>query len=345
MGLWTDKKNKVSVDKPIAAHLQHSRLDQSEAAKTAVLGITFYFFQSDLDLAPSTSLAPVFVFLVSMSDFRITTALRLTIDSDTARALSDGSIDPLLDGLPLRLHLRRMLTAASAFGWLQAAEVLQSGGFEHSLAQLLLRATAPVLQTSLDRDPHQRHSFKIRILVSKNGSLEIEHSGSEPLKPPIYPLTFLDNPFGHVTPAVCKVAIAQSPTDVSLFTQHKTTGRSMYEAAYSSLIGHPLAPTAADVLLYNAHQLVTEATLSTVYFPNAAGTAWLTPDLECGGNAGTTRAWALEQGWCTEGKVLLSVAQQMNGQTIWLSNAVRGFWPASICLVPEEWEAHLRSYA
>ncbi|RMZ84148.1 hypothetical protein DV738_g558, partial [Chaetothyriales sp. CBS 135597] len=280
-----------------------------------------------------------------MSDFCITTALRLAISPESAHALSDGThIDLLLDGLPLRLHLLRLLAATSAFGWIHARKVLQAGGFERTLGQQLLRDTASVLQTSLDRNPHQKHSFKIRILLSENGTLKIEHSGPEPLKPPIHPLTFFDNPFGHIAPALCKVAIAQSPIEVSLFTQHKTTRRSVYDAAYSPLINHPLPPTAAEVLLYTTNELVTEATFSTVYFPNAAGAGWLTPDLECGGNAGTTRAWALEQGWCTEGKVLLSKVQQMHGRTIWLSNAVRGFWPASICLVPEEWEAHLSSF-
>ncbi|RMZ79613.1 hypothetical protein DV737_g3316, partial [Chaetothyriales sp. CBS 132003] len=296
-----------------------------------------------------------------VDDFCITTALRLAISPATAHAVADGNIGLLLDGLPLRFHLHRFVTSASAFGWTRAAAVVQAGGFEDTLGQLLLCEIGPVLQASIDAAPQQmhvdpqqkhadhqhKHTFKIRILLSKDGALHIHHSGPDPLQPPIYPLTFSVNPFLHAAQSSqgsCKVAIAQAPIDASLFTQHKTTNRSMYHAAYASLIHHPLPPTAAEVLLSNAHEQVTEATLSTVYFPTGPGAAWVTPDLACGGNAGTTRAWALEQGWCTEGEVRLSVARQMHGQTVWLSNAVRGFWPASICTVPGEWEAHLRAH-
>ncbi|RMZ91946.1 hypothetical protein DV736_g836, partial [Chaetothyriales sp. CBS 134916] len=282
-----------------------------------------------------------------LDDFCITTALRLTISPGMAHAISDGHMDLLLDGLPLRLHLHRFVASVSAFGWTEAAAVVQVGGFEQTLGQQLLCEVGPVLQASIDKNLQEKHTFKIRVLLSKDGTLQIQHSGSDRLKPPIYPLTFSVNPFGDLAQfshSSCKVAIAQSPIEASLFTQHKTTQRSMYDAAYASLIDHPLPPTAAEVLLFNPYDQVTEATSSTVYFPNDTSTAWVTPDLKCGGNASTTRAWALEQGWCTEAKVRLSVARQMHGQTIWLSNAVRGFWPASICLVPEEWEKHLRAH-
>ena len=49
----------------------------------------------------------------------------------------------------------------------------------------------------------------------------------------------------------------------------------------------------------------------------------MTPRWESGGNQGTTRRWALEQGLATEG--IVKVEDLVDQEIVWLSNGVRGF--------------------
>ena len=50
---------------------------------------------------------------------------------------------------------------------------------------------------------------------------------------------------------------------------------------------------------------------------------WITPKASCGGNLGTTRRWAVENGLCELGVVKLSSVKR--GEIIVLSNGVKGF--------------------
>ena len=278
-----------------------------------------------------------------VDDFRITTAFRWTIKPGVVCPTSADQIHEFLDGLPLHLHLDRLRSSAHAFGWTQALEVLQSDSLELVLRLGLLDHIRSPTIYSLNSYPGQLKLIKMRLTLSKEGKLEIQDSGHGAMHPPIYPFNFDSNPFlNHATEDLLagKATLARAPTDLSLFTQHKTTHRPMYADAYESMIRHPAPPTTAEVLLYNTSEEIMEATSSTVYFQQ--GQDWITPATKCGGNLGTTRTWALGKGWCKEGTIPLSDVKNMHGQVMWLSNAVRGFWPARICIDLAEWQAHLR---
>jgi len=66
---------------------------------------------------------------------------------------------------------------------------------------------------------------------------------------------------------------------------------------------------------------ITEGSITTPYFFRNGH--WITPRASCGGNIGTTRRWAIQQGLCIEGVV--NIEEVKVGETVWLSNGVRGF--------------------
>ena len=277
-----------------------------------------------------------------LDNFRITTSFRWTITPGTVHSDSPDQIDSFLDGLPLRLHLERLKASVHAFGWTQALEIFMSDSLEVAVRLGLLEHMRSATLHVSRRRPGEISLSKVRLAVSKGGKLEIQDSGPSSMKPPIYPFSFASNPFRNFTvqhQLSSKVAVAEKATEPSIFTQRKTTHRPMYEEVHASMIKFVKPPTTAEVLLYNTSGEIMEATVSTAYF--CQGDGWITPASKCGGNLGTTRALALDKGWCKEGTVSLEEVRNMHGQVMWLSNAVRGFWPARICVDEEEWKAHL----
>ena len=115
-----------------------------------------------------------------------------------------------------------------------------------------------------------------------------------------------------------RIFIYPEKIQVSLFTQHKTSHRSMYNAA-RSLLNDP--SKGQEILLQNSHGEVMEGSISTPYFWR--GARWVTPSHLCGGNLGTTRRWALEKNLATEG--IIMACDIYPGEKILLSNGVHGF--------------------
>ncbi len=71
-----------------------------------------------------------------------------------------------------------------------------------------------------------------------------------------------------------------------------------------------------------------EASLSTVYF--VRNTLLVTPDALSGGHNGVSKRMALKDPRCRKG--VIKTSELVEGDLIWLSNAVRGFWPAKLTL-------------
>ena len=87
-------------------------------------------------------------------------------------------------------------------------------------------------------------------------------------------------------------------------------------------------PAQSEVLLFNEKREITEASLCTPFFFQRG--VWTTPPLSSGGNAGVSRRMALEAGLCVE--EVLHIDELVDGQIIWLSNAVRGFMQGKLHL-------------
>jgi len=120
----------------------------------------------------------------------------------------------------------------------------------------------------------------------------------------------------HVPTAVpLKVALAKHPVDpADVFLFHKTTNRTVYEAARRSVDG------VEEVLLWNAAGELTEATTANVVVE--VNGARVTPPVDCGLLPGTWRAAMLDAGEVVEERV--PVASLEPSTRLWLVNSVHG---------------------
>lgn len=106
-------------------------------------------------------------------------------------------------------------------------------------------------------------------------------------------------------------------------TTYKTWDRLCYDRARDSA-GIVTYDERREVMLYNDDEEVMDASITTPYFFRNG--IWTTPRADSGGQQGTTRRWALERGLCVES--IISTQDLHNGEVIWLSNAVRGYFRA-----------------
>lgn len=144
---------------------------------------------------------------------------------------------------------------------------------------------------------------KVRLLLSANGSYEIESQplGSLPPKP--------------------RVGFAREPVQRSnRWLYHKTTQRAVYQQALAS------RPDCDDVLLWNEAGEVTEASASNVVIELAG--ELLTPPIESGLLPGTLRQKLLRDKKIRE--QVLTKDDIQKAEKVWLINSVRG-WREACC--------------
>ena len=112
----------------------------------------------------------------------------------------------------------------------------------------------------------QQVSQRVRLLVSKNGSVEIQAA-----------------PLIEMPVAPVRVGLAQEPVNsADIFLYHKTTLRSAYEAARRTV------PDCEDVLLWNERRELTESCVANVVLEMDG--RLLTPPVDSGLLPGTFRA-------------------------------------------------------
>lgn len=111
-----------------------------------------------------------------------------------------------------------------------------------------------------------------------------------------------------------RVAIAATPVDSNNpFLYHKTTNRQVYTKARQARPGFD------DVILWNEHGQITEATIANVVIKR--GDDLITPPVECGLLAGTYRAHLLAQNEIRE--QIITVDELKQSEQIYLINSVR----------------------
>lgn len=183
--------------------------------------------------------------------------------------------------LLLGRHLKRLLQSADYFGF--EVDVLD------------VRDRLERYAMSLTPTPH-----RVRLTVSRRGAVDIT---SKPL----------DEHEGFST-----IALAASPIDpANPFLYHKTTNRTMYDAAIAA------RPGFADVLLYNDRGELTESTIANLIVE--IGGALLTPPIACGLLPGTLRAHLIDEGKIRE--KVITVQELSSASECYLVNSVRGFHP------------------
>ncbi|KAJ5334699.1 hypothetical protein N7452_007102 [Penicillium brevicompactum] len=211
----------------------------------------------------------------------------------------------------LRYHHDRLIAAARDFEWKDALPWLEQD----------LKSFEQFFDASI---PDRSKAWRLRIVVDHNGRARIEANPTAAID-----LMTLFIPSLHTTPTtpVWTVYVDPESTNPSKFTTHKTTARDEYASA--RLRAGINSPTeTSEVLVVNPNDEIMEGSITTPYF--LRGHMWVTPPLSSGGNAGTTRRYALSQGFCIEQK--MTRQDLVDGESCWLSNGVRGFLRGQVVL-------------
>lgn len=227
----------------------------------------------------------------------------------------------------LDLHRDRLVAAAEAFSWQSVTKLfLGETGRRHFHAVLL-----EAIPDAIKKSNIASSTWKVRVMVSEDGNIRVLPAPVDlSLVSGIAQLPSLPKMLYHFPESseVSLVFVDRQPTLPSKLTTHKTTSRSHYDNARSRCNIEHDGPTQSEVLLYNQEREVMEGSLCTPYFLRDG--LWTTPSLSSGGNAGVSRRMALEAGLCVEG--IVHIDELLDGETIWLSNAVRGFMQGRVNL-------------
>ncbi|KKA29395.1 hypothetical protein TD95_003862 [Thielaviopsis punctulata] len=225
----------------------------------------------------------------------------------------------------LDFHRDRILRAAHHWSWAPAIALLSGPTGLAALSSFIL---ADIHAAAKDHQPQA-----VRLIVAPDGSLstvlrDVPPAALEDLYPRI-PAA----PPPSAAPSRCWTAFVDSEiTPDTPFTHYKTTKRDMYNAARERralVIGDD-----REVLLVNPRGEIMEGSTTTPFFWR--GDKWVTPPIPSeygggkgsGGQDGTSRRWALEYGFAVE--EIVPADSITDGEVIWLSNGVRGFFQAKI---------------
>jgi para-aminobenzoate synthetase/4-amino-4-deoxychorismate lyase len=168
------------------------------------------------------------------------------------------------------------------------------------------------------RDLKFKTSSRIRLLLSKDGTFQVECSKAYP-KGSVISCADRFPPEGRVNDTT--LAIAKEPVDSKdVFLYHKTTNRAVYEKAKAGF------PDADDVLLYNERGEITESCIANVVVELDGKK--VTPPVECGLLAGTFRDELLDRGEIEEG--IVSLNDLKRADAVWLINSVRKWRSANL---------------
>lgn len=219
----------------------------------------------------------------------------------------------------LPYHLDRLINAARHFHWHHAVQFLEQG----------LESFTSALDSFI---PDRTKPWRLRIVIEdKPGAgLTVDVNPAAPIDSLQLLLPFATDASQQSTP--WRIYVDTQPTVPSAFTTHKTTAREYYTAARHRA-GIMSPQEQAEVLVVNPAGEIMEGSITTPYFRQRGSSdnqdnpdnrlEWITPPLSCGGNAGTTRRYALAQGFCAE--QVVSALELVDGEECWISNGVRGF--------------------
>jgi len=163
--------------------------------------------------------------------------------------------------------------------------------------------------------------IKHRVYASGRITTEITPEARIPLSY-LFPTTFDQVP-DRPESEYWTVTLDTVATEISATTMYKTGDRYSYDRARSAA-GIKSYSEPKEVLLYNLDNEIMDGSITTAYFYRNG--QWITPASAAGGQQGTTRRWALQRGLCIEGTVQANELQ--DGEVLWLSNAVRGYYKA-----------------
>jgi len=216
-----------------------------------------------------------------------------------------------------QFHLDRLRASAGQFQCVQPSQSIDHLALLDKELQNQISAQRHLVESDLVKP-----AWRVRLILDSEGGIKIDQ-----LKPVaslsrdvLYPDT-LDPP-SQLRYPLYELFLCPHPTKPTSFTRHKTAKREAYTTARLAC-DLPAEPTAdpVEVLLWNPAGELMEGSLTSVYCRE--NEHWFTPAVTCGGNEGTTRRWAIENGLCTEGVIM--VENLIEGQIVCISNGIRGF--------------------
>jgi len=263
--------------------------------------------------------------------FRIISSLRWS-ESGSKEPEVDVLLHNTTDKKLLRFHLDRLRSAARALGWTVVVNSLE----DDKSVEVFAGKIKDHIATPSNLAAGHFRIHKVRIAVSSQGDIQIDSAviqqstKRDEIQHDPFDTRCLTRPPQRLSSSLCQVHLDMQPTTPSVFTTHKTTYRTLYDDARSRGGISNTGPTQAEILLFNAEHEIMEASFSTPYF--FRGTRWVTPPLSSGGNAGVTRRLALEDAAAVCEPAVVKVEDIRDGELIWLSNAVRGFFQGIMVL-------------
>ncbi|RFU30961.1 hypothetical protein B7463_g5371, partial [Scytalidium lignicola] len=236
----------------------------------------------------------------------------------------------------LPYHRDRLLQTAEHFAWKDAVSKIQG---DDGLLYVLKALEGNV-------DVQSTTPLRIRIVLYHDGKIAVETSPTLPvplenlfplrIPPPqssfssvkVSPLTggVLTMGPGDSIPGeprkgeAWSVVADMGKTSPSSFTNYKTTRRSMYSESRKRAGIENLAETKEVLMISDKDDAIMEGSITTVFFWRNG--KWVTPPTSSGGQIGVVRRWLLEKGLCVE--EVVKVDSLVDGEEIWISNAVRG---------------------
>ncbi|TKA30773.1 hypothetical protein B0A50_02493 [Salinomyces thailandicus] len=188
-------------------------------------------------------------------------------------------------------------------------------------AQLLWQLNTAVQQwVAKNPDQHvEALRLKHRVYADSRTATEITPVPRVPLSQ-LFPSSF-GEPDDAVRKDDWEVVLDSMPTEVSETTMYKTSKRYCYDRAREAA-GIQSYMERKEVLLWNDQREVMDGSITSVYVWRNG--RWVTPESMSGGQQGTTRRWASQQGLCVEASV--KVKELKHGELMWLSNASKGYF-------------------
>ena len=222
----------------------------------------------------------------------------------------------------LPFHFDRLkIAAAKVSGFQYPKAMLSPESFEQEIQK--------AIKLSDDEDRMQQPGSHVdaKQAVVRRGKISWWPSGHFDVVltpvPPTFP-SLVPTSLDTCSVPMWSAVLDDQPTETNLYTEIKTSHRTTYDRARESA-GLNLKST-TEVLLYNASGEVIDGSITTVYFYR--DNKWVTP--QCGGLEGVTRRFALSTGLCSIASPAVRSDSLRDGETLWLSNAFRGFFAATL---------------
>lgn len=255
------------------------------------------------------------------ADFHIFSTFRVdgALLSDDAHTSLCGGHKANIYLLPY--HLDRLRTAAATISGFQYPEAMMSlESFERRIqdAIRLSEVEESKRQSGSHADANQAVVRRGKISWWPSGRLDIALIPVPQTSSLLLPTSF-DTSLIPTWSAV----LDDQPTEPNLYTEIKTSRRKAYDRARQSAAIDLKSTT--EVLLFNGNREIIDGSITTVYFYR--DNKWVTP--QCRGLEGTTRRFALETGLCSLADSAVRSDSLRDGETIWISNAFRGFYAAT----------------